>query len=79
MDADSNSEERERNREEDGRGTNNTMMLTKILRNHIVLYLPKNFFNFFIGYFVYLHFKCYPPSWFPLQTPPIPPQVSLPP
>lgn len=25
------------------------------------------FFNF-IGYFVYLHFKCYPYSWFPLQT-----------
>jgi hypothetical protein len=29
---------------------------------------------FFIDYFVYLHFKCYHPSWFPLHTlPPLPP------
>jgi hypothetical protein len=25
-----------------------------------------------IRYFLYLHFKCYPPSWFPLWKPPIP-------
>jgi hypothetical protein len=30
------------------------------------------FFRFFIRYFLYLHFKCYPLSWFPLQKPPIP-------
>jgi hypothetical protein len=29
-------------------------------------------FYFFIGCFVYLHFKCYPPSQFPLPKPPIP-------
>jgi len=29
-------------------------------------------FNFIIGYFTYLHFKCYPPSKFPLCKPPIP-------
>jgi hypothetical protein len=28
------------------------------------------FFKVFIGYFIYLHFKCYPPSWFPLRIPP---------
>jgi hypothetical protein len=27
---------------------------------------------FFIGYFIYLHCKCYPPSQFPLCNPPIP-------
>jgi hypothetical protein len=27
--------------------------------------------KFFIGYFIYLHFKYYPPSLFPLQKPPI--------
>jgi hypothetical protein len=27
---------------------------------------------FFIGYSIYLHFQCYPPSLFPLQKPPIP-------
>ena len=26
-------------------------------------------FFFFIGCFIYLHFKCYPPSWFPLWKP----------
>jgi hypothetical protein len=26
---------------------------------------------FIIGYFIYLHFKCYPLSWFPLCKPPI--------
>jgi hypothetical protein len=30
-------------------------------------------FKLFIGYFIYSHFKCYPPSKFPLQKPPIPP------
>jgi hypothetical protein len=29
-----------------------------------------NIFVFFIGCFIYLHFKCFPPSWFPLCNPP---------
>jgi hypothetical protein len=29
-------------------------------------------FSFFIRCFLYLHFKCYPLSWFPLRKPPIP-------
>jgi hypothetical protein len=29
-------------------------------------------FYFLIRYFLYLHFKCYPLSWFPLQKLPIP-------
>jgi hypothetical protein len=29
-------------------------------------------FMIFIGYFIYLHFKCYPPSQVPLHKPPIP-------
>jgi hypothetical protein len=28
-----------------------------------------SFFSIIIGYFIYLHFKCYPPSWFPLSKP----------
>jgi hypothetical protein len=35
---------------------------------------------FFIGYFLYLHFKCYPLSWFPLQKhtlPLFPPPLPL--
>ena len=27
----------------------------------------------FLGYFIHLHFKCYPSSWFPLHKTPIPP------
>jgi hypothetical protein len=31
-----------------------------------------------IGYFIYLHFKCYPPFWFPLHNPPTPcPPASM--
>ena len=30
-------------------------------------------FFLLIGYFIYLHFKCYPPPWFLLHKPPIPP------
>ena len=29
-------------------------------------------FIFFFGYFIYLHFQCYPLSWFSLHNPPIP-------
>jgi hypothetical protein len=32
---------------------------------------------FFLGYFLYLHFKCYPLSCFPLQNPPIPSPLPL--
>jgi hypothetical protein len=32
------------------------------------IFLP----TFFIRYFLYLHFKCYPLSWFPLRNPPSP-------
>jgi hypothetical protein len=32
--------------------------------------------NFFIGYFIYLHFKCYPLSQFPSQKIHIPPTSS---
>jgi hypothetical protein len=39
------------------------------------------FFSFFlflfIGYFIYLQFKCYPLSWFPLRKPPIPSPLPL--
>jgi hypothetical protein len=31
----------------------------------------------FIGYFICLHFKCYPLSWLPLQKPPIPTSLPL--
>jgi hypothetical protein len=46
-------------------------------------YLIKNilflifFLTIFIRYFLYLHFKCYPISWFPLQKPPIPFPIPL--
>jgi hypothetical protein len=33
--------------------------------------------NFLIGYSIYLHFKCYPLSWFPLCKPPNPPPITL--
>ena len=33
--------------------------------------------GFFIGYFIYLHFKCYPLSWFPLRKPPLPSLLPL--
>jgi hypothetical protein len=32
---------------------------------------------FFLRYFLYLHFKCYPISWFPFQNPPIPSPLLL--
>jgi hypothetical protein len=32
---------------------------------------------FFIGYIIYLRFKCYPLSWFALWKPPIPPPLPL--
>ena len=31
-----------------------------------------DFYSIFIGYFIYLHFKRYPLSWFLLQKPPTP-------
>jgi hypothetical protein len=34
---------------------------------------------FFIRYFLYLHFKCYPLSWFPLQNSLSPPLLPNPP
>ena len=33
---------------------------------------------FLIGYFIYLHFQCYPLSWFPLHKPHIPSSSPLP-
>jgi hypothetical protein len=33
---------------------------------------------YFIGYFIYWHFKCYPPSQLPLHKPPIPSPLPLP-
>jgi hypothetical protein len=33
--------------------------------------------SFFIRYFLYLHFKCYPSFWIPLQKPPISAPVPL--
>jgi hypothetical protein len=40
---------------------------------------PGSIFHIFIGYFIYLHFKCYPPSHFPLHKPnPLPlPSASM--
>jgi hypothetical protein len=34
-------------------------------------------FSIFIRYFLYLHLKCYPLSWFPLWKPPIPSPLPL--
>ena len=46
-----------------------------------VAHYPKQgvrFYFVFIGYFTYLHFKCYPSSGFPLHIPhPIPPPICL--
>jgi hypothetical protein len=36
---------------------------------YVCIYL---FIGFVFWYFLYLHFKCCPPSWFPLCKPPIP-------
>jgi hypothetical protein len=36
------------------------------------------FFLFLVGYFIYLHFKCYPSSQFPFHKPPIPSLLPLP-
>jgi hypothetical protein len=33
--------------------------------------IKDNIYLLFIGYFIYLYFKCYPHSWFPLLKPPI--------
>ena len=46
-----------------------------LLGNFTLSHNLRNFF--FIGYFLYLHFKCYPLSWFPLQKPPIPCPLTL--
>ena len=48
----------------------------------VVIYLSREstivlFFSFFIGYFIYLHFKCYPPSQFPLYKSPISSSLPL--
>ena len=43
------------------------MMLNALCTNFI--FLKKDF----IGYFIYLHFKCYLPPHFPLHNPPVPP------
>jgi hypothetical protein len=37
-----------------------------------------SFLSFFKGYFIYLHFKCCPPSWFPLRKHPITSPLPLP-
>ena len=42
-----------------------------------IFYLS-SFLSFLIGYFIYLHFKCYPPSQFSLHKPPIPRPLPLP-
>jgi hypothetical protein len=40
------------------------------LERQILHFLYKRCFSFFLGYYIYLHFKCYPFSWFPLWEPP---------
>ena len=40
----------------------------------LILFFPFPFFK--IRYVLYLHFKCYPLSWFPLQKPPSPSSSS---
>jgi hypothetical protein len=42
------------------------------------MYFSLFFLFFLIGYFLYLHFKCYPLSWFPLRKTPSPIPSSLP-
>jgi hypothetical protein len=62
---------------------NNDMEYIKIPR--IKYFIIKNIFipfvfysvSFFIRYFLYLHFKCYPLSWFPLQKLPITSHLPL--
>jgi len=36
-----------------------------------------SFFNFLLDIFLYLHFKRYSPSWFPVHKPPFPPLPLL--
>jgi hypothetical protein len=43
-----------------------------LIGNTLAIALSCFVFLFFIGYFLYLHFKCYPLSQFPLWKPPIP-------
>jgi hypothetical protein len=40
--------------------------------------MPGIVLSFFISYFIYLHFKCYSPSHFPLHKPPVPSSLLLP-
>jgi hypothetical protein len=46
-----------------------TMYLCVLNKSFVVavIYNLFSFFPTFIGYFLSLHFKCYPVSWFPLQ------------
>jgi hypothetical protein len=44
------------------------------------MHLPRSYLwtdTFFIRYFLYLHFKCYSLSWFPLRKPTIPSSLPL--
>jgi hypothetical protein len=45
----------------------------KVVHLHTGIAFSYSFFpHFFIGYFLYLHFKCYSISWFSLQNTPFP-------
>lgn len=43
-----------------------------IFYSSFVFFILKTYLFIFIGCFIYLHFKCYHPSRFPLHKPPIP-------
>jgi hypothetical protein len=49
-----------------------TLPLDTHTHTHIYVYVYIYIHYFLIGYFIYLHFKCYLPSRFPLHKPPIP-------
>ena len=54
---------------------NHANFYLKILRESIHSYYNRHSFFFpflFLGYFIYLHFKCYLPSQFPLHNTPMP-------
>jgi hypothetical protein len=62
-----------------GKSWSLTFILSKSRRKTplTLLYCISWMIHFFTGYFIYLHFKCYPLSQFPLQKSPIPSSLSL--
>jgi hypothetical protein len=49
----------------------------RVCLRHFLFFSFLLFLSFLIRYFLYLHFNCYPFSWFPLWKPPIPSPLPL--